>query len=77
MVFTAGITGTLNYNISGYDMMGGSGVYMSIMVDGSTIATSSSSSPESGTTAITSGQSVTLVFVGSSMAYSNFSIYMS
>jgi hypothetical protein len=77
MVFTAGITGTLNYSISGYDMMGGSGVYMSLKVGSTTISTTSSSSSENGTTAITAGQTVSLTFNGSSMAYSSFSLYMS
>jgi hypothetical protein len=59
-------------------MMGGSGVYISLAVNGATVAsTSSGPTYTSGTTAVTAGQPVVLTFVGSSMSYSSFQIWMS
>ena len=76
LTFAASASGVVNFLISGYDMMGGTGVSMSIAVNGTTIATSSSSTPTSGSTAISTGQTVVLTFVGSSMAYSSYDLWL-
>jgi hypothetical protein len=77
-VFSAGITGTLNYYISGYDMMGGTGVSLELAVNSALVAnTNSTTTYASGTTAVSAGQPVVLTFTGSSMSYSSFQIWMS
>jgi|688.fasta_scaffold00982_24 hypothetical protein len=77
LVFTAGNTGTLNYSMYAYDMMGGSEVSISLKVDTTVIKTATTSMPDTGTTALTAGQTVTVTFVGSSMGYNSFSLWMS
>lgn len=77
MTFTAGITGTLNYYLNCADMMGGGGVSLNLEVAGSSIATSPGTYSVSGTWAVSAGDSVVLTFNGSSMAYSNFDLWMS
>ena len=78
LFFSAGITGTLNYYISAYDMMGGTGVSIELTVNSSTVAnTNSSTTYASGTTAVSAGQTVVLTFTGSAMSYSSFQLWMS
>ena len=64
VTYTAGITGTLTYNFSLYDMMyAGASAYISINgtnVGGTTLSTPGASL--SGTTAITSGDTVVIYF---------------
>ena len=78
LVFTAGITGTLNFYISAYDMMGYNDVTMSLYVNSALVAQAfSGTTSVSGAVSVAAGQTVALAYVGSSMAYSSFQLWMS
>jgi len=77
LVFTSALTGTINYYLQGYSMMGTSGVGLSLKVNGVVIKTTTSSMQETGTTPVTIGQNITLTFTGDSMSYNNYQLWMS
>ena len=78
MTFTAGITGNLNYILYCYDTTGLGGVNnIGMNVNGSSIASTTSGSYASGTTAVTLGQGIVFTFTGTFMSVSSFEIWMS